>query len=412
MTADNIIRHISTEFNISTSRKVLYRYLQTWQSDQTTSNITQAQTEDTKALQNRIKELFFKNILKDKNILFQGLIRIRQSLGLLRYQTPKQKEEQLIKLRHFFENDALLNTKLQSFSRTYLYTYIRQKQLSLSQQALYEAFHDFMPTNAWGIKIYTSINTYSRWGSFLPFASAELPTGYYSSADIIPQFKSTHNEKIKSWWHRLSDSQARHWRIYIHIYIYIYILTAYRSILEELQLIGISLLILFRIELLFYIFLCQLYIQNSPNSYIYRIHIIFANSTIGHIFFLVLYHQPEIRKTRSYTRLIPFNRLRPLKELFKHDNINLDAYLPQNTITVYKKILKGQIFPQDTPKNPKLSIYLYLQARLEAYILSGEQPAISLLETPIGRINRIQSHLAAHNIDMQLLNQETQGDIN
>ncbi|VZH96184.1 unnamed protein product, partial [Fusarium fujikuroi] len=157
------------------------------------------------------------------------------------------KEEQLIKLRHFFENDALLNTKLQSFGRTYLYTYIQQKQLSLSRQALYEAFRDFMPTNVtdrWN----TMQHRRTRWTAPGPdFIYAELPTGYYSSADTIPRL----------------------------------------SILEELQLMGISLLILFWIELLFYIFLCQLYIRNSPNSYIYRIRIIFANSAIGHIFFLV-----------------------------------------------------------------------------------------------------------------------------
>ncbi|QGI60781.1 hypothetical protein CEK27_004752 [Fusarium fujikuroi] len=359
MTADDIVRRISTEFNISTSRRVLYRYLQTWQSDQTTSNMTQARTEDTEALRNRIKELFFENVLKDKNILFQlqkegfvvtnrGLIRIRRSLGLLRHQTPEQKEEQLIKLRHFFENDALLNTKLQSFGRTYLYTYIRQKQLSLSRQAL----------------------------------------------------KSTHNEKIESWWHRLSDGRARHWREY------------FGRITANGRFSADS--IPDRIAIL-YLFMPIIRTELSEFVYIWNSHYIRKQRNRPHVLPgqpWVLYHQPEIRETRSYARPIPFDRLRPLKELFKHDNIDLDAYLPQDTITVCKKILEGQIFPQDTPENPKLSIYLYLRARLEAYILSGEQPAIGLLETPIGGINRVRSHLAAHDIDVQLLNQETQGDIN
>ncbi|CCT65153.1 uncharacterized protein FFB20_14735 [Fusarium fujikuroi] len=423
MTADDIVRRISTEFNISTSRRVLYRYLQTWQSDQTTSNMTQARTEDTEALRNRIKELFFENVLKDKNILFQlqkegfvvtnrGLIRIRRSLGLLRHQTPEQKEEQLIKLRHFFENDALLNTKLQSFGRTYLYTYIRQKQLSLSRQALYEAFRDFMPTNvtdrwntmqhrrtgwtapgpdfiwsidaydklkAWGIEIYASIDAYSRYITWL---------------------KSTHNEKIESWWHRLSDGRARHWREY------------FGRITANGRFSADS--IPDRIAIL-YLFMPIIRTELSEFVYIWNSHYIRKQRNRPHVLPgqpWVLYHQPEIRETRSYARPIPFDRLRPLKELFKHDNIDLDAYLPQDTITVCKKILEGQIFPQDTPENPKLSIYLYLRARLEAYILSGEQPAIGLLETPIGGINRVRSHLAAHDIDVQLLNQETQGDIN
>ncbi|VZH88757.1 unnamed protein product [Fusarium fujikuroi] len=391
MTADDIVRRISTEFNISTSHKVLYRYLQTWQSDQTTSNITQAQTEDTKALQNRIKELFFKNVLKDKNILFQlqkegfivtnrGLIRIQQSLSLLRHQTPKQKEKQLIKLRHFFKNDTLLNTKLQSFSRTYLYTYIQQKQLSLSQQALYEAFRDFMPTNL---------------GLIFTFRKRRAP---YRLLQL-----SKYNSTIVRY-------------------------TAKAHIMKRLRVSGTDLAIVKqgisarfsadsipdRIAIL-YLFMPIIHIELSEFVYIWNSHYIRKQRNRPYILPSqpwVLYYQPEIRETRSYARPIPFDRLRPLKELFKHDNIDLNAYLPQDTITVYKKILKGQIFPQDTPKNPKLSIYLYLQARLEAYILSGEQPAISLLETPIGRINRVRSHLAAHNINMQLLNQETQGNIN
>ncbi|VZH90222.1 unnamed protein product [Fusarium fujikuroi] len=122
-----------------------------------------------------------------------------------------------------------------------------------------------------------------------------------------------------------------------------------------------------------YLFMPIIRTELSEFVYIWNLHYIRKQRNRPHVL-------PEIRETRSYARPILFDRLRPLKELFKYDNIDLDAYLPQDTIT--------------------LSIYLYLRARLEAYILSGEQPAIGLLETPIGGINRVRSYLAAYDIDV------------
>lgn len=156
-TIGEICARLSEEYSIEVSQRTLKRRLHSWE-------ITiQSRTEETQELRNRIVALFCDHVLNDHFILLHlhsegytitanALKRIRLELGLYRRQTREQSADRIRQLRAFFEEHSTINTRLQTYGRTYLYTYIRQHQHIISRSLMYDTFRDFFPgkvTDRW-----------------------------------------------------------------------------------------------------------------------------------------------------------------------------------------------------------------------------------------------------------------------
>lgn len=302
LTVKQICDRLNQNFSIIVGRTSLYSQLRAWNTS------LQQHTRDSEELRIRIRDLFFDKVLNDHFMLLQlhsegfiitktGLSRIRRDLGLWRRQTPEMIAERIQELRRFFENEAELHTKLETYGRTFLYVFVRRNQHILSRRALFSCFRDFSPTcvterwntmryrragwttpgpdfiwsldaydklKAWGIEIYASIDAYSR---FITWFYVGISSG--TSRSVLAQYldvlsqrktmpniirsdrggetilmagahyylsktrvrvregtiqdvrfndcwiygKSTHNEKIESWWLRLSKGRAKFWRV-------------------------------------------------------------------------------------------------------------------------------------------------------------------------------------------------------
>ncbi|CAF3536771.1 unnamed protein product [Fusarium graminearum] len=413
LSAKAILNSLQNELNIKVSRTTLYRHIQQWASESPQDYIQDLhpqRTQDSEQLRQRIRTLFFEQVLNDRFMLLRlqtegftitktGLQRIRRDLGLWRRQTPEMSAAIKTELYNFFENENELHTKLQTFGRTYLYVYVRQNQFVLSRKALYSCYRDFMPTNvtdrwhemkhrrmgwasagpdfiwsldaydklkAWGIEIYAAIDTYSR-------------------------YITTHNEKIESWWLRLSKGRARFWRDYFSI------ITAEGHFSTDCLSDRIAILYLYmpiiRYKLIEFVSIWNAhYIRKQAN----RPHVNPGQPWN-------LYFQPEATDAKSYAEAIPMDRLRTLLNIFKDDSIDLEAYLPQDIITVCNTILKGHDFPNDSPMQPKYSVYLFLRAQLNNHIALMKEPFIGLLDIPTGGIDRVRDHLAIYDIDVNTL---------
>lgn len=117
-----------------------------------------------------------------------------------------------------------------------------------------------------------------------------------------------------------------------------------------------------------------------------------------------LYFQPEAQQVQNFAEVIPHERLQTLQDIFEGDRIDLNAYLPADTISVCESLMQDEgAQPVDTPDRPKLSLYLLLRSRLSEYIASGRDPQVGLLESPTGGLNRVRDHLASCDIDTDLL---------
>lgn len=197
----DIISLLATEYDLSISRRTLYRALRLW-------NIhIQARTIVTDALRSRIQQLFFDECLKDKYILQRlydegyiitptGLRQIRKDLGLRRRQDPVQIQQAIHQARIFFTDTTQLPSILRDYGRGYLYTYMRQQHHIISRDALYSVYREIAPENIierygkarykrrdfavpgpdwiwsvdgydklkpWGFEIYAAIDAYSRY---------------------------------------------------------------------------------------------------------------------------------------------------------------------------------------------------------------------------------------------------------
>ncbi|KAH8661805.1 hypothetical protein BGZ61DRAFT_368878, partial [Ilyonectria robusta] len=200
--------------------------------------------------------------------------------------------------------------------------------------------------------------------------------------------KSTHNEKIESWWLRLSRGRAKFWREYFGE------ITALGHFSNDSLPDRIAMLYLFmpilRAEFADFVLTWNShYIRKQRN----RPHVVPGQPW-------TLYFQPTARQVESFAEVIPQDRLQTLQDIFDGDRIDLDAYLPEDTIAICDRILRGQEdLPRDPPQQPKLSAYLFLRDRLRQYIRSKQQPELALLETPTGGLDRVRDHLATHDID-------------
>lgn len=201
LTNQEILQRLASDYSLEISQSTLYRNFRKWGTSFRTL------TQDTEELRDRIKYLFFQQVLNDHFLLLQlhsdgfiitktGLSRIRRELGLWRRQDEDKIAPQLEKLREFFESQSRRNTILNTYGRTYLYTYVRQQGHVLSRKVLYDAFREFHPASvtdrwktmryqrvgwtapgpdfiwsidahdklkAWGFEIYASIDAYSRY---------------------------------------------------------------------------------------------------------------------------------------------------------------------------------------------------------------------------------------------------------
>lgn len=115
-----------------------------------------------------------------------------------------------------------------------------------------------------------------------------------------------------------------------------------------------------------------------------------------------LYYQYDAAQVQSFAEVIPEERLRTLQDLFENDHIDLDAYLPSYTMDLCARLIseREQVmpFPHDPPETPYITTYLFLWDQLRQYILSKQQPSISLLPTPTGGLNRVREFLESHDI--------------
>ena len=97
--------------------------------------------------------------------------------------------------------------------------------------------------------------------------------------------------------------------------------------------------------------------------------------------------------------------------LYAQDHIDLDAYLPEDTLAVCEHILGSQQDePGDPPKQPQLSTCLFLPNRLQQYITRKETPAVGLLQASTGCLDHVQDHLAEYDIDLDTVLDQTDGE--
>ncbi|KAG8674007.1 hypothetical protein FPOAC1_007326 [Fusarium poae] len=210
--------------------------------------------------------------------------------------------------------------------------------------------------------------------------------------DVWIYGKSTHNEKIESWWLRLSKGRAKFWREYFSI------ITAEGQFSHDYLSDRIAIL---------YLYMPIIREELTEFVRIWNVHYIRKQANRPHVNPgqpWNLYFQPEAKDSKSYAEAIPMDRLQTLLNIFESDSIDLDAYLPKDTIAVCNTILEGQDnFPIDSPMQPKYSVYLFLRAQLEIYITLKKEPFIGLLDIPTGGINRVRDHLATYDIDVDIL---------
>lgn len=131
----------------------------------------------------------------------------------------------------------------------------------------------------------------------------------------------------------------------------------------------------------------------------------------------ILYHMYDPNEATDYR--IPLNRDKwdKLQHLAQLDNIDLDAYLPANTMAVCKKILDEiggmpDNIEVNDKESPYLNEYYYLRKRLQKHIAEQLKPEVSTLERTDGGWEEFEELLKKNNIDLEELTQiETDNEL-
>ena len=147
-TTAQLVQYLNDEHDLSVGISTLKTHLKRW------GLVRQVRTVLTTQLQQRIHELYFELGLSDDELLsllteegftvsMRGLAGIRRRTGLYRRQTPEQTEAVRQQLRQFFEDQSHIDSVVRSYGKEHLYTYIRQKQINISRDAMYETYKEF-----------------------------------------------------------------------------------------------------------------------------------------------------------------------------------------------------------------------------------------------------------------------------
>ncbi|KAG5767337.1 hypothetical protein H9Q73_014340 [Fusarium xylarioides] len=448
LTENEILLLLRERYQITIGRTTLYRKLKDWESP-----LIKKHTQTSEHLRQRIKELFFM-VLNDRFILLQlqsegfiitrtGLERLRRELKLFRRQDEAQIAIAKQKLRDFFTQEAVRSTKLSTFGRTYLYTYIRQQQLVLSRHEIYETYREFYPgliaerwntvnyrrkgwtppgpdfvwsldaydkLKPYGFEIYASIDAYSRmitWfyvGISASTSRNTLEQYLYvlSTRKTMPHFirsdRGVETVLTAAAHYYLSRDRVQ-LRNGMQEAEYFSRITHNGHFADDSVPDRISMLYLFmpmiREELANFV---QVWNQHYIRSQKNRPHVPAGQPW-------ALYFQPEAREgIRNCSEVIPEQRLRNLQNIFAQDPIDINAYLPAATMSVCDSILTNwEEHPNDSESEPLLSTYLYLRDCLTQHIRDELEPQVSLLDKPTGALERVREHLVESDINITQL---------
>lgn len=117
----------------------------------------------------------------------------------------------------------------------------------------------------------------------------------------------------------------------------------------------------------------------------------------------VLYHMPDTTKVTDYRAPLDPDRWRQLKEAAELDGVDIDAYLPTSTLGVCEMIaaeLGGRplILVEEERNSPYFFFFNRFLTRLREYHMAGNEPQLSLLESPRGGLTRIRSLFVQHGV--------------
>lgn len=109
---------------------------------------------------------------------------------------------------------------------------------------------------------------------------------------------------------------------------------------------------------------------------------------------------------RNFAEEIPPDRFRFCQETFELDQSDLDAFLPEETMSICQDIITRTIgsLPEisNVVTHPLLDEYNLLRGELALYIQNGNSPRLSLLDRPRDGRDRLSQILQAQNIDIEV----------
>lgn len=126
----------------------------------------------------------------------------------------------------------------------------------------------------------------------------------------------------------------------------------------------------------------------------------------------VLYHLPDPDKIKDYRCYAPDSILRELLNIIEQDGIDLDEYLPAETMKVCDDIVRsfGGIparLTAETRKTPFIHQYEMLKHRLRQYIDEGHEPKVGLLKSHTGSLAHLRIWLSERGVNVDELDVES-----
>lgn len=132
----------------------------------------------------------------------------------------------------------------------------------------------------------------------------------------------------------------------------------------------------------------------------------------------VLYNLPDPENTKDYRCTAPEAVLEELIKIIEEDGINLDEYLPAETMAVCSRIVDSfgglpGLLTKETRQTPWIKEYNMLRVSLRQYIDDGQQPALSRCASHIGSLAHLRTWLLGKGIDVDKLDvdSDTETDI-
>ena len=222
--------------------------------------------------------------------------------------------------------------------------------------------------------------------------------------------KSTHNVAIERWWLQLSERRAAWWLVSIaFLHLLPFRLTHITNFFESLVGEG-----LYRYDdladgiALIYIYMPRLRSEFSNFVELWNDHYIRRQKRRPHVvpgYPRKLFTMPENTGAQDYRVSYSEERLRELKHILEYDPIDIDQYLPQETMQVCDAIIESlggipnrQIGPEI--QRPLVHQYNGLRIRLRQHIDNRLLPAVSYLPSPTGGLGELKRLARARGVEI------------
>ena len=149
-TINIILENLQSTYNVTCSRRTLYRRLQQWSSDN-----VQTRTKHTPELESRIREMYSTMVITDQKmyailreegytVSLTGVGRIRRLLGLSRVHSDDEAADEIERLRNYLEVDMFTTNRARGMGRRMFFAYIRtQLSINISQTRAWKLYGEY-----------------------------------------------------------------------------------------------------------------------------------------------------------------------------------------------------------------------------------------------------------------------------